>query len=177
MKSFIAVILFITFTISAQQVDIKKSTINGEYKLPNIVPALDYEDDLIYKTDASGYIPVMDEEFIEHVRGNTTAKENQILIELFASNSGKLKTSKYQKFLDFPITAIQNGDNVVWIGTMNGLYVFNTVSQELTKHESYGVNGPLSTHISDMKKDSKGTIWFGTPIGLSLLKSDGSWSS
>jgi hypothetical protein len=39
------------------------------------------------------------------------------------------------------------------------------------------VNGPLSTHISDIKLDSKGTLWIGTPIGLSLLKSDGVWSS
>lgn len=177
MKSFFAVILLITCTISAQQVDIKNSIIDGEYKLPNIVPALDYEDDQIYKTDASGYIPVMDKEFVEHVRGNTTTRENQRIFELLASNNEKLKTSKYQKLLDFPITAIQNGENVVWIGTMNGLFVYDTITQELTKHESYGVNGPLSTHISDINKDSKGTLYIGTPIGLSLLKSDGVWSS
>ena len=177
MKSFIAVILFITCTISAQQVDIKNTIIDGVYKLPNIVPALNYEDDQIFKTDASGYIPVMDEEFIEHVRSNITTKDSQRINELLASNNEKLKTSKYQKLLDFPITAIQNGDNVVWIGTKNGLFVFNTISQELTKHESYGVNGPLSTHISDIELDSKGTLWIGTPIGLSLLKSDGVWSS
>jgi len=177
MKSVFAIILLATITISAQKVNIKNTFIDGEYELPNLVPALDYEDDLIYKTNASEYIPVKDEEFIEHVRSNISKKEEENISELFTANIKKLRTSKYQKLLDVPITAIENVDDAVWIGTENGLFVFNIVSQELTKHESYGVNGPLSTHISDIEVDSKGTLWIGTPIGLSLLKSDGVWSS
>jgi len=177
MKLLFAIILMASVTISAQQVDMKKTFIDGEYKLPNLVPALDYADDLIFKTNAIEYIPVKDAEFIEHVRGNISQKEKENISELFTANIKKLRTSKYQKLLDFPITAIKNGDNVVWIGTENGLYVFDTVSQKMTKHESYGVNGPLSTHISDIELDRKGTLWIATPIGLSLLKSDGVWSS
>lgn len=177
MKSLLAIILLASIAISAQSVDMKKTFIDGDYKLPNLVPALDYEDDLIYKTNASEYIPVSDSEFVEHVRSNISQKDKEKISELFISNIEKMRTSQYQKLLDIPITAIQNSDNVVWIGTENGLYIFDTASQKLTKHESYGVNGPLSTHISDIELDSKGTLWIGTPIGLSLLKSDGMWSS
>jgi len=55
MKLIFAIILLISGTLSAQHVDIKNTLIEGEYKLPNLLPALNYEDDLIYKTSASEY--------------------------------------------------------------------------------------------------------------------------
>lgn len=177
MKSLFVIIVFAFITTSAQQVDIKNSLIDGDYKLPNLVPALDYEDDLIYKTNASKYIPVVDEIFVEHVRGKISKKEEEEIRKIFSLNSEKLITSKYQKLLDTQITSILDAENRVWIGTKSGLYSFNPTSEKMDKHESYGIDGPLSTYISDIEIDSKGTLWIGTPIGLSLLKSDGNWES
>ena len=177
MKSFFAIIFFASIIISAQHVDIKNTFIDGEYKLPNLVPALDYEDNLIYASNASEYIPVKDESFIEHVRNNLTSDEQQQIQRSFSAKSQKLDKSKYSKLLNTPITSFVERNRVVWIGTKRGLYTYNEDSEEISKHESYGVNGPLSTHIADIALDSKGTLWIGTPIGLSLLRADDSWIS
>ncbi|MCK5102697.1 MAG: hypothetical protein KAR17_07775, partial [Cyclobacteriaceae bacterium] len=177
MKSLFAILIFLPLTITAQEIDTRVTMIDGEYQLPNTVAPLDYADDLIYKTNASEYCPVNDEVFVEHVRKNLSQNEEQKINDIFSSKSKKLKESKYSNLLNTPITSIQKRNQEVWIGTESGLYIFNTDSQELTKHESYGVNGPLSTHISDMIMDSKGTLWIGTPIGLNSLSKDGVWSS
>jgi len=177
MKSKFIVICLIYITVMAQHVDIKKTFIDGEYKLPNIVWSLDSEDDLEYKTNASQYCPVQDEEFVEHVRTEITGNENKEIEEFFSTALKRLEESEYSKLLNTQITAIQDKDNEIWIGTKKGLYILHKDSDELSKHESYGVGGPLSTNISDIGIDSKGNLWIGTPIGLSLFRTDGSWTS
>ena len=177
MRSIFTIIIILCIKISAQPVDIKNSLIDGKFKLPNTVPALNYEDNLIFKTNSSEYIPIKDEPFIEHVRSSLTINEQQQYQELFITQSKKLDESKYAKLLKTPITSLIERNGIVWIGTKHGLYKFNIESEELAKHESYGLNGPLSTHISDIKADSKGVLWIGTPIGLSRFEPNGSWSS
>ena len=177
MKFIFASIFFASIIITAQQVDIKNTFIEGKFKLPNTLPALSYEDNLIYETNASQYCPVKDEIFLEHVRVNLSQKEELKINDIFSSNSKIVKESKFSKLVDASITSVQKVDKVVWIGTEHGLFIFDEVTKEIKKHESYGVNGPLSTHISDIALDSKGSLWIGTPIGLSLLKPDGIWSS
>ena len=177
MKSLYIIIILFTVTITAQSIDIKKSLIEGEFNLPNTVPALDYEDNLIYKTNATDYIPLKDEPFVEHVRIPLTINEQQRFQELFITRLKYLVESKYSKLLNTQITAIVERSGIYWIGTKQGLYKINIGSEVIVKHESYGLNGPLSTHISDIKIDSKGVLWIGTPIGLSKLEINGSWSS
>ncbi|MBX7255494.1 MAG: hypothetical protein K1Y02_03945 [Candidatus Hydrogenedentes bacterium] len=63
-----------------------------------------------------------------------------------------------------------------WLGTEKGLYSFSH-DDGLKYHESYGVDGPLATTITALAKDSKGTLWVGTPVGLSRMQSDGTWSA
>ena len=177
MKTLVIVFFLLFVSIIAQSLEIKDNLIEGEFKLPNTVPALDYEDDIIYKTNASEYIPIKDEPFIEQIRSPINADEEIRLQEIFAQRIKKREELKYSKLLNFPITSFAERNGLVWIGTKNGLYIYNIKSDEILRHESYGLNGPLSTNISSIALDSKYVLWIGTPIGLSFLNPDGVWSS
>lgn len=177
MKSLFAVLMLLSLGVTAQKIDIKNTLIEGEYKLPNLAAPLDYSDDVIFKTNASAYIPVKDQAIPEHVRNTLTQQEEQKVSAVFSSNAKKLVKSNYSKLLDTPITTIQKRNKEVWIGTNIGLYIYNIDSKKIIKHESYGINGPLSTKISAISMDSKGTLWIGTPIGLTSLNKDGVWTS
>ena len=128
-------------------------------------------------TKASEYLPFKDEIFTEHVRIELTQKEEKKIKKVFHSNSNKLKQSKYSELVEGSITSILEKNKEVWIGTTRGLYFYNSISGKLTKHGSYGIDGPLSTHISAIAMDSKGKIWIGTPLGLNSVSPDGSWTS
>jgi hypothetical protein len=178
MKKLLFAFLLLVATLgSSQEMDIKKVRIAGNFDLPNSIEPLDYEDFLIFKTNASEYLPVKDDVFQEHIRFNLTQDEEQKIRKIFDSNSKKLKKSKYSKLVEVSITSILERDKKVWLGTKNGLYHFDINSKKITKHESYGIDGPLATNISDIVMDSKGNMWVGTPIGLSILSPDGNWSS
>ncbi len=169
---------FLTISfIAAQNVDIKNTLIDGEYKLPNVIAGLDYEDDQIYATNASKYIPVKDEVFVEHVRSKLSQPEKEKIEKLFNIKSKQLNESKYSKLLGIPITSIAEKEGDIWIGTEKGLYFIGRESEKIEKYKYYGINGPLSAHISDLTFDNKGVLWIGTPIGLSMLKPDGAWLS
>lgn len=176
-RSLLISLFFITISVTAQQVDIKSSFIEGAYKFPNRIAPLDYEDELIYRTDASKYIPVKDESFIEHIRIPLTKDKEKRIANLFSSKSDQLKHSRYTKYIKDPITAIQKNGNKVFIGSKNGLYIFDENSKKISKHNSYGVNGPLSTEVTDIVLDSKGNLWIGTSLGLSVLNTNGAWSN
>ena len=138
---------------------------------------MDYSDHVIYKTNATAYLPVKDQPIIEQERTKLSEIEDQKISDLFDSKAKKLRASEYSKLLDTPITAIQQRNQEVWIGTRLGLFIYNSDSKKLVPYNSYGVNGPLSADISAMGVDSKGTLWIGTPIGLSSLNHDGEWAS
>jgi len=178
MKKLLLVLLFLIGTTgSSQELDIKKVRIDGNFDLPNSIEPLDYEDFLIFKTNASGYLPVKDDVFQEHIRANLTQDEEQKVRKIFDSKSKKLTGSEYAKLVEGALSSIQERGEEVWFGTNNGLYIFNKNSKEIEKHESYGIDGPLSTNISDIIMDSEGNLWIGTPIGMSILSHDGTWSS
>ena len=128
----------------------------------------------MYKTNASEYLPIKDDIFTEHVRIELTQKEEKKIKKVFNSNSKKLKKSKYSKLVEGSITSILEKDKEVWIGTTRGLYFYNSTSGKLTKHGSYGIDGPLSTHISAIAMDGKGKTWIDTPLGLNSVSLDGS---
>lgn len=58
-----------------------------------------------------------------------------------------------------------------WCATESGLYGPNG------RHSSYGVDGPLSTVVTALLLDAKGTLWVGTSLGLTRRDPDGTWTS
>jgi hypothetical protein len=56
-----------------------------------------------------------------------------------------------------------------WFATSAGLF------RNTEKHRAYGVQGPLSTTVTALARDSQGTLWIGTPVGLSILEANGGW--
>lgn len=73
-----------------------------------------------------------------------------------------------------PVTGRAVQGERVFIGTEAGLYI--QTGGTVTRHESYGVNGPLATVITALAADSKGVVWAGTPVGLSRCDEAGQWT-
>lgn len=70
--------------------------------------------------------------------------------------------------------SVQRGGET-WYGTDHGLYRRSAPGAAVERHPDYGVNGPLATRITALAVDAQGTLWVGTPVGLSLLTADGTW--
>ena len=147
-----------------------------DYKLPNLVPALDYDDDLKFKTDASKYIPVKDMPFVEHIRVPVTDFEMENIEDIFIDSKEEELIGKYEEDIGKIITGIVNYDDTILIGTQEGLFIVDKLTGNMQMHMSYGIKGPLSTVINDIAIDSKKNIWITTPIGLSRLSAEGKWS-
>ena len=71
-------------------------------------------------------------------------------------------------------TFVQVAD-AIWIGADEGLYQASNPDLVPKRHAHYGVGGPLATRIVALASDSKGMLWVGTPLGLSVRESDGNW--
>ena len=178
MKKLFFTLLFLAgITLFAQKPDIKTVQINGEFKLPNLISPLDYEDELDLCTDASKYCPIGDKSFFEHLRVNLSADELKNLNKIFNSRVKDLEKSKFNKLVKAKVTALQKKGKEFWIGTAHGLFSYNIKNKQLSKHESYGLNGPLSTQITALALDSKQNLWIATPLGLSTLSENGKWTS
>ncbi len=70
---------------------------------------------------------------------------------------------------------LKSGASGEWFGTDHGLYFRSNPAAELVRHEHYGEDGPLATRITALAQDSRGVLWVGTPLGLSLRNADGKW--
>ncbi len=150
--------------------------IDGDYILPNLVPALDYEDDLELLTYATEYIPVKDTPFVQHVRQSLDKDEYKLAEKLFQQMQNVQKFTFDPPVENNQITSVaQNGD-ITWFGTTMGLYFVKAGSKTAVRHNSYGIDGPPASFISDLAFDSKGTLWVGTRAGLGRLDADGTWS-
>ncbi len=171
------ILLATTLSLSAQVENIKSISIEGEYKLPNLIAPLDYEDEQILRTDASSYIPVVDRPFVEHVRAAISTVELKRVSKIFDSREKDLNKSKYAKKVDGTITAITENGDIVWIGTDSGLIRVDKKTGHVKRQISYGVDGPLSTQITSLAFDSKGDLWIGTLVGITLLNKQGEWKS
>lgn len=66
----------------------------------------------------------------------------------------------------------QDQRNIVWVGTYNGLHVYNPSDTTLHLFENYyQVEGHLSGNIiTSISQDLSSNIWVGTPNGLNRLK-------
>ncbi len=121
--------------------------------------------------------PVVVEPFIEHVRGTVEGVSAEGATGITVDAAGNLAVSREPKPAlkdGEEINARAEAGGVVWCGTDRGLY--RKEGDAWKHHESYGVDGPLATKITALACDSDGGLWVGTPIGLSLLKTDGTWT-
>ncbi len=177
MKALFAVLIAFFFVLSTDDVDIKNTRIEGDFKVPNSIAPLDYSDDVIYQTSATKYIPVKDEFFTEHVRVLPDADEERRITLQFGTRQKDNQQSPYAKNMKQLVNAVQERGNEVYIGTNKGLYIYDKSTKKRVYHESYGINGPLASSVTALALDKKGTLWIGTPVGLSALKADGTWLS
>ncbi len=122
--------------------------------------------------------PAVVEPFFEHVRGSLDGVYSDGATGLAVGSDGKLVVSREPRptmKTGEVITAQTEAAGVTWCGTDLGLY--RKDGNAWKRHESYGVGGPLASKITALAHDSQGGLWVGTPIGLSLMKPDGTWTS
>ncbi len=122
-------------------------------------------------------LPVVVEPFFEHVRGTVEAVSVDGATGLSVGPDGGLMVSREPKPELKPGETIQAQTEVAgvaWCGTDLGLY--RKDGKTWKRHESYGVGGPLASKITALAHDTQGGLWVGTPIGLSLMKADGTWT-
>ena len=167
----ISFVLTVLVALTAPDPAAKPPMVECEYTLSNVVPSLQDGEDEAAKTFATKYIPVKDEPFFEHVRGVLTPEETARMTEAFS----KPLELRGVTLTGFEPTAVAQSGGSIWIGTAKGLFEAKD-SKTAIRHEDYGVDGPLSTRITALAVDSHGTLWVGTPNGLSVRSADGKWS-
>ena len=113
-------------------------------------------------------LPIPDETIYEHVRGSISAEESSKIEAQFksivvAENKDKITTKP-----------VAHADQL-WLGRKDGLY-YRKQHGGWRLHDSYGVDGPLSNHITGIAVDRKDVLWVATPAGLSSRDSEGNWT-
>ncbi|HPG69385.1 MAG TPA: two-component regulator propeller domain-containing protein [Candidatus Hydrogenedentes bacterium] len=123
-------------------------------------------------------LPIVVEPFVEHVRGVVADASAEGATGIAVGADGKLTvvaTPKPTMKDGQAIRAEVALGGVTWRGTDTSLYRQEKPGGAWTRHESYGIDGPLATQITALAADSKGTLWIGTPLGITLHAADGSW--
>ena len=142
-------------------------------------------------------LPITVHPFIEHVRepvpGAPTSGVKSLHFDpsgalVVATDSGVVRRNEDNTWTPIketlppdarrPAGATVSADskNGTWYGSDTGLYHSTGPDQPAVKQERYGVEGPLATHINALVVDAKGTLWVGTPLGLSAMDPDGKWT-
>lgn len=86
--------------------------------------------------------------------------------EVFDSNGQNLSETGYralQKLEGVTVTALYESGNKVWIGGDRGIYVYDIVSNQLSKFDKrtrYGVT--IGSQVSDIMEGSDGKLWIAT---------------
>ncbi len=146
-----------------------KALVECDYKLPNNVPPMSEGEE---RTPPQT-LPIPDVPFIEHVRGTMTDDETARLAAVF-SKPIETGTFGLPDGIDAAaVTAFAAHDGKAWLGTAKGLYRHDGATW--SRHEDYGLNGPLSTSVTGLAFDRKGALWVGGPQGLSVLEPDDTW--
>ncbi|MEO6184375.1 MAG: two-component regulator propeller domain-containing protein [Verrucomicrobiota bacterium] len=126
-------------------------------------------------------LPIAVDPFTEHVGSieeSISATEADGALSLKIGSDGQPRLSDEQPRLPSGgiATAYVNGGAAgEWFGTDHGLFFRSKPGTEVLRHEQYGVEGPLATRITALAQDSRGVLWVGTPLGLSLRSADGKW--
>lgn len=120
--------------------------------------------------------PVVVDPFFEHVRGTVESVSADGATGISVDASGNLVVSREARptvKAGETINAQVEVGGVIWCGTDLGLYKKD--GKAWKRHETYGVDGPLATKVTALARDTQGGLWVGTPLGLSLMKTDGTW--
>jgi len=171
--------------------------VKGDYTLANVLPPLiDVDDPRTLYRRKSGELPMPVAPFEQHVRGCVPGAPTRGIRGIRLGENGLLGVVTTEAVFEqrpdgawarTPLPDEKGGDldaNAVvtaggcrWIATDHGLYRQDVAAaaNPPERHDEYGVNGPLATRITALALDSKGTLWVGTPLGLSLRKPDGTW--
>ncbi len=123
-------------------------------------------------------LPLVVAPFTEHVRGGVGEMSAENAVGLAVSADGTVSTvpgplPKDDKGRE--IVAEAEAGGVRWRATAAGLFLTGAKGK-WTRHEEYGVNGPLASQVTALAADRKGNLWVGTPVGLSVRAADGTWS-
>jgi hypothetical protein len=156
---------------------VDNTRIRGDYRLPNVVPALDSEDDLKLMTNATGYMPLPDTLFREHQRIPVSAEEKRQLATLFQKRPVISDITMIPQVMPDLVRASIMVNGQRWIATSEGLYHKENGSKVAKRLIRYGSQGPLATEITALASDSHGNLYIGTPVGLSVLSPEGTWRS
>lgn len=123
-------------------------------------------------------LPLVVPPFTEHVRGGAGEMPAENAVGLAVSADGAVST------VPGPLPKDDQGREIVaeaevggirWRATHAGLF-HTDAKGKWTRHEEYGVNGPLASRVTALAADRRGNLWAGTPIGLSVRAADGTWS-
>lgn len=175
----------------------KKSELLGAAPpLDNVVPALEFPDHMIRdpRTAKPWQLPITVPPFEEHVRGATLPlPDGKAVTWLRVDPNGTLHAGATGDTDSGPAFEYTNGQwepkgesvapaiakigDTFWIAMRDGGLSVGREGRKAEPYRHYGVNGPLSTTITGIVKDSKDTLWLGTPIGLSKRSSDGTWTA
>lgn len=72
----------------------------------------------------------------------------------------------------YAILPVGNGE--LWIGTLNGIFRFNTLNKTFTKITKEKNGNPIrSIRITTIFRDSRGRLWFGCEDGLTIYQQEG----
>ncbi|HRI86837.1 MAG TPA: two-component regulator propeller domain-containing protein [Candidatus Hydrogenedentes bacterium] len=173
----------------------KSELLGAAPPLDNVLPALEFPDHKMRdpKTAKPWELPIAVPPFEEHVRGailpaiegitatwvhvkpdgtvSAGAVDDVDTTVPYALEGGNWKKQDKSAY----VLLAKTGDGT-WIADSNGLSHAPADSKKFEPIRHYGVNGPLSTSITGLAKDSKDTLWVGTPIGLSKRTADGTWT-
>lgn len=152
--------------------DRREVPLKADFKLRNIIAPLRGR----RGQEATGETrPVADTPFVEHERAQMTQAEADAAAKLFAPEPD-ISTLQFDPPVEAEsVTSLVKRGDTTFAGTAQGLYTGQGAA--LTRHPDYGVHGPLASRITALALDSRGTLWIGTPLGLSVLEKDGAWRS
>lgn len=179
-----------TLVSAAQDAAPSESWLGPDFKLANVVPPLE-------PLGEPKDLPYPDTPFIEHVRtyvpGDLTG-----VTDLSFDGAGNLVAEKGStqwimnpggEWGTLPLTepddaaapkGVAVADSASWNGgtwyaTDGGLYVSKNGTSPAKRHDDYGVDGPLATKVRAVEVFG-GALYIGTALGLTVHKSDGTWS-
>ncbi|MGB0983577.1 MAG: two-component regulator propeller domain-containing protein [Saprospiraceae bacterium] len=87
-----------------------------------------------------------------------THAQNQLRFDRITIEDGLSHTTVHSIF--------QNEDGLIWIGTEDGLNIYNGYSFKIYKHDASNPYSISNNVIKSIFKDKKGTVWVGTENGL-----------
>ena len=141
--------------ISKKQLELTPVKSELIQNIKKVTSAFRMNDILVIGTQQDGIYIISEEKSGQQVRKHITQGNNEVL------NSNR-------------ITFIKKGfDNKIWIGTFNGLYLFDFKSQSLTIPKFSEDKVFTSDILLCWEQTSDSVIWLGTPNGLNkLVKKD-----